>query len=165
MSIGGRIALLLHYRDTNLPPRRISRNYFAHNCYTAVFRSARMHVTWFVHRVRRSKITSSRFKRISFLHEVAISCSPIRGINKIITPGGNHGSGHFYLAQNRSFLLCVDTAGLLRNPRIRQRSVRPGYWGHRGASAIRTWLWRNGTAARGGDRADTDRGACAVREL
>ncbi|MGB6846086.1 MAG: hypothetical protein WBE09_14420, partial [Candidatus Acidiferrales bacterium] len=26
-----------------------------------------------------------------------------------ITLGGNHGSGHFYLAQNRTFLLCVDT--------------------------------------------------------
>src|SRR5438552_2951195 len=27
-----------------------------------------------------------------------------------ITPGGNHGTGHFYLAKNRTFLLCVDTA-------------------------------------------------------
>jgi len=26
-----------------------------------------------------------------------------------ITLGGNHGSGHFYLAKNRTFLLCVDT--------------------------------------------------------
>src|SRR5580698_8310049 len=26
-----------------------------------------------------------------------------------ITLGGNHGSGHFYLAENRTFLLCVDT--------------------------------------------------------
>src|ERR1700719_2464357 len=26
-----------------------------------------------------------------------------------ITPGGNHGPGHFYLAKNRTFLLCVDT--------------------------------------------------------
>src|SRR5260370_20532924 len=26
-----------------------------------------------------------------------------------ITPGGNHGTGHFYLAKNRTFLLCVDT--------------------------------------------------------
>jgi hypothetical protein len=25
-----------------------------------------------------------------------------------ITPGGNHGTGHFYLAKNRTFLLCVD---------------------------------------------------------
>src|ERR1700682_2206364 len=24
------------------------------------------------------------------------------------TPGGNHGTGHFYLAKNRTFLLCVD---------------------------------------------------------
>src|ERR1700736_5698532 len=24
-------------------------------------------------------------------------------------PGGNHGPGHFYLAKNRTFLLCVDT--------------------------------------------------------
>jgi hypothetical protein len=27
----------------------------------------------------------------------------------LITPGGNHGTGHFYLAKNRTFLLCVDT--------------------------------------------------------
>jgi hypothetical protein len=27
-----------------------------------------------------------------------------------ITPGGNHGTGHFYLAKNRTFLLCVDTS-------------------------------------------------------
>src|SRR5450755_2063462 len=26
------------------------------------------------------------------------------------TLGENHGSGHFYLAQNRTFLLCVDTS-------------------------------------------------------
>src|SRR5258706_12154765 len=26
-----------------------------------------------------------------------------------ITPGGNRGTGHFYLAKNRTFLLCVDT--------------------------------------------------------
>src|SRR6202789_646679 len=26
-----------------------------------------------------------------------------------ITLGENHGSGHFYLAKNRTFLLCVDT--------------------------------------------------------
>src|SRR5258705_1103991 len=26
-----------------------------------------------------------------------------------ITPGGNHGIGHFYLSNNRTFLLCVDT--------------------------------------------------------
>ena len=25
-----------------------------------------------------------------------------------ITPGGNRGTGHFYLAKNRTFLLCVD---------------------------------------------------------
>src|ERR1700730_16157132 len=31
-----------------------------------------------------------------------------------ITPGGNHGPGHFYLAKNRTFLLCVDiTLGAL----------------------------------------------------
>src|SRR4029077_11698669 len=28
-----------------------------------------------------------------------------------ITLGGNHGTGHFYLARNRTFLLCVDTKG------------------------------------------------------
>src|ERR1700747_1956492 len=27
----------------------------------------------------------------------------------LITPGGNRGTGHFYLAENRTFLLCVDT--------------------------------------------------------
>src|ERR1700730_11808882 len=26
-----------------------------------------------------------------------------------ITPGGNRGTGHFYLAKNRTFLLCVDS--------------------------------------------------------
>ncbi|HEY2118960.1 MAG TPA: hypothetical protein VGH37_07235, partial [Candidatus Acidoferrum sp.] len=26
-----------------------------------------------------------------------------------ITLGENHGTGHFYLAENRTFLLCVDT--------------------------------------------------------
>src|ERR1700724_1846586 len=26
-----------------------------------------------------------------------------------ITPGGNRGTGNFYLAKNRTFLLCVDT--------------------------------------------------------
>src|ERR1700730_8857316 len=31
----------------------------------------------------------------------------------LITPGGNRGTGHFYLAKNRTFLLCVDTK--LRN--------------------------------------------------
>src|ERR1700736_5792826 len=28
------------------------------------------------------------------------------------TPGGNRGTGHFYLAKNRTFLLCVDTGGI-----------------------------------------------------
>jgi hypothetical protein len=27
------------------------------------------------------------------------------------TLGEDHGSGHFYLAKNRTFLLCVDTKG------------------------------------------------------
>src|SRR6266446_2403461 len=27
----------------------------------------------------------------------------------LITPGGNRGTGHFYLAKNRTFLLCVDS--------------------------------------------------------
>src|ERR1700676_4630429 len=35
------------------------------------------------------------------------------------TPGGNHGTGHFYLAKNRTFLLCVDT-----NVTQRQSTVR-----------------------------------------
>src|SRR5208282_6431066 len=30
-------------------------------------------------------------------------------VRRPITLGGNHGSGHFYLAKNRTFLLCVDT--------------------------------------------------------
>src|ERR1700691_4737890 len=34
-----------------------------------------------------------------------------------ITLGENHGSGHFYLAKTRTFLLCVDTAS------------RAGLWG------------------------------------
>src|SRR5450432_1692430 len=29
-----------------------------------------------------------------------------------LTLGGNHGPGHFYLAKNRTFLLCVDTKWL-----------------------------------------------------
>jgi hypothetical protein len=32
-------------------------------------------------------------------------------------PGGNHGTGHFYIAKNRTFLLCVDTVGFLRSGR------------------------------------------------
>ncbi|MFZ0910168.1 MAG: hypothetical protein WA766_06980, partial [Candidatus Acidiferrales bacterium] len=31
-----------------------------------------------------------------------------------ITLGESHGSGHFYLAKNRTFLLCVDTTKLRR---------------------------------------------------
>ena len=31
-----------------------------------------------------------------------------------ITLGGNHGTGHFYLAKNRTFLLCVDTRWMRR---------------------------------------------------
>src|ERR1700676_4165563 len=31
----------------------------------------------------------------------------------LITPGGNRGTGHFYLAKNRTFLLCVDRRGVL----------------------------------------------------
>ncbi len=30
------------------------------------------------------------------------------------TLGENHGSGHFYLAKTRTFLLCVDRAGIIR---------------------------------------------------
>src|ERR1700675_540406 len=32
------------------------------------------------------------------------------------TPGGNRGTGHFYLAKNRTFLLCVDSRAE-RSPR------------------------------------------------
>src|SRR5438552_7717241 len=31
----------------------------------------------------------------------------------LITPGGNRGTGHFYLAKNRTFLLCVDNVGAI----------------------------------------------------
>src|SRR5258708_35103418 len=31
-----------------------------------------------------------------------------------ITPGGNRGTGHFYLAKNRTFLLCVDIRVVIR---------------------------------------------------
>jgi hypothetical protein len=31
-----------------------------------------------------------------------------------ITLGENHGSGHFYLAKTRTFLLCVDTNSSMR---------------------------------------------------
>src|SRR5208282_2661613 len=33
-------------------------------------------------------------------------------VRRPITLGGNHGSGHFYLAKNRTFLLCVDTRAI-----------------------------------------------------
>ena len=60
-SIGGRVALLKYDRDIKShPSRSVSRNYFAHDCYLAVLRSTRMHVFWFVHRVRGSVITSGR---------------------------------------------------------------------------------------------------------
>jgi hypothetical protein len=36
-----------------------------------------------------------------------------------ITPGGNHGTGLFYLAKNRTFLLCVDT----KRGRIEVKSI------------------------------------------
>src|ERR1700684_2483492 len=39
-----------------------------------------------------------------------------------ITLGENHGSGHFYLAKNRTFLLCVDTNLPCASPR-----KSPGY--------------------------------------
>ncbi|PYU50537.1 MAG: hypothetical protein DMG48_12925 [Acidobacteria bacterium] len=34
------------------------------------------------------------------------------------TPGGNRGTGHFYLAKNRTFLLCVDSRRNLAVPII-----------------------------------------------
>src|SRR2546430_9918579 len=34
----------------------------------------------------------------------------------LITPGGNRGTGHFYLAKNRTFLLCVDTQAEVDQP-------------------------------------------------
>src|ERR1700674_1491742 len=39
----------------------------------------------------------------------------------LITPGGNRGTGHFYLAKNRTFLLCVDRAGLTAGLTARSR--------------------------------------------
>src|SRR5450755_4266696 len=50
------------------------------------------------------------------------------------TLGENHGSGHFYLAQNRTFLLCVDTnlqPVSLQNENVRfvqSRNVRFHGW-------------------------------------
>src|ERR1700719_2899251 len=40
----------------------------------------------------------------------------------LITPGGNRGTGHFYLAKNRTFLLCVDTKTR------RRRTSQPSFW-------------------------------------
>jgi hypothetical protein len=37
-----------------------------------------------------------------------------------ITLGGNLGSGQFYLAQNRTFLLCIDS-------RVREETMRNGW--------------------------------------
>src|SRR5229473_3255053 len=44
-----------------------------------------------------------------------------------ITPGENRGTGHFYLAKNRTFLLCVDTdlGGSGRGPLSVVRCTRP----------------------------------------
>src|SRR6202050_4586946 len=39
-----------------------------------------------------------------------------------ITLGENHGSGHFYLAKNRTFLLCVDTKTADLTPTTVRRS-------------------------------------------
>jgi len=36
------------------------------------------------------------------------------------TLGEDHGSGHFYLAKNRTFLLCVDTKGARPSPSMRR---------------------------------------------
>jgi hypothetical protein len=44
-----------------------------------------------------------------------------------ITLGGNHGTGHFYLAKNRTFLLCVDRIRFLIT-RVTEHAVRS----HRG---------------------------------
>src|ERR1700684_4194646 len=47
-----------------------------------------------------------------------------------ITLGENHGSGHFYLAKNRTFLLCVDTPARQLSPQnenvrfVQSRNVR-----------------------------------------
>src|ERR1700683_2854200 len=40
-----------------------------------------------------------------------------------ITLGENHGSGHFYLAKTRTFLLCVDTGELVRL--VRRKDPHP----------------------------------------
>src|SRR6266852_4872439 len=44
----------------------------------------------------------------------------------LITPGGNRGTGHFYLAKNRTFLLCVDTKPVAK-------PVAPSPWHSRGS--------------------------------
>ena len=41
-----------------------------------------------------------------------------------ITPGGNLGSGHFYLAENRTFLLCVDSRDVFVEANPFRRSPR-----------------------------------------
>ncbi len=62
----------------------------------------------------------------------------------LITPGGNRGTGHFYLAKNRTFLLCVDTKPLdmKRKTALRGSQVlgkrAGGYW--RGHSRILCYL-------------------------
>src|ERR1700691_1451264 len=51
-----------------------------------------------------------------------------------ITLGENHGSGHFYLAKTRTFLLCVDTRRKLLSPQnenvrfVQSRNVRFHGW-------------------------------------
>src|ERR1700685_3336944 len=41
-----------------------------------------------------------------------------------ITLGENHGSGHFYLAKTRTFLLCVDSHGLGGRARVEIDSAK-----------------------------------------
>jgi len=43
-----------------------------------------------------------------------------------ITLGEDLGSGHFYLAENRTFLLCVDRVGQVPNVVLVERLVRDG---------------------------------------
>src|ERR1700693_2350561 len=49
------------------------------------------------------------------------------------TPGGNRGTGHFYLAKNRTFLLCVD-----RLPKYSQNIARAPRTAHAGFAQKQT---------------------------
>jgi hypothetical protein len=71
------------------------------------------------------------------------------------TPGGNRGTGHFYLAKNRTFLLCLDTT---REPGGRATFINEK--GESGIPAMPEDALRN-TASHGGRDKCALRGGCA----